>query len=108
MFIKKQQFLLRFYLDESHKFNNIPLYEYLILKARELKIAGATAFRGIMGYGKQNHLHTNKIVDLGNQLPVLVEIIDSETKIMELINPLQSELSSYTLTLQPIDLLLSE
>ena len=73
--------LLRIFIGEAARHNHQPLYEALVLKARELHLAGATVTRCTMGYGKSSLLHTTKILRLSDDLPVIVEILDSEEKI---------------------------
>src|SRR5262245_62678699 len=73
--------LLRIFIGESDKWEGIPLYEAIILKARELGIAGATMLRGMMGYGAASRIHTAKILRLSEDLPVVIEIVDSAEKI---------------------------
>lgn len=69
------------YLGESDRRHHQPLYEALVLKAREMKLAGATVLRGPMGFGASSHVHTAKILQLSNDLPVVIEIVDGEEKI---------------------------
>src|SRR5262245_22194765 len=73
--------LLRIFIGESDKWEGKPLYEALILKAREMGLAGATMLRGLMGYGAASRIHTAKILRLSEDLPVIVEIVDSQEKI---------------------------
>src|SRR3546814_2106326 len=73
--------LLRIYLGESDRDDGKPLYESLILKAREMHLAGATALRGPLGYGKSSRLHTTKILRLSADLPIIIEIVDVEDRI---------------------------
>ena len=73
--------LLRIYLGELDKHGHQPLYEAIVLKARELHLAGATVLRGPMGYGKSSRLHTAKILRLSMDLPLVIEIVDTEEKI---------------------------
>jgi PII-like signaling protein len=73
--------LLRIFIGESDRWHHQPLYEAIVLKARELHLAGATVLRGPMGYGKSSRLHTAKILRLSFDLPLVVEIVDSEEKI---------------------------
>ena len=82
--------LLRIFIGESDKHDGLPLYEWIIKKAREMKMAGATVFRGIEGFGAKSHLHTAKILRLSQDLPILIELIDIEEKIdefVEIIDP---------------------
>jgi PII-like signaling protein len=73
--------LLRIFLGESDRYHGKPLYEAIVHKAHELGLAGATVWRGIEGYGARSRIHTAKILRLSEDLPVLVEIVDSEEKI---------------------------
>ncbi len=73
--------LLRIFVGESDRYQGAALYEALVAKARELGLAGATAWRGTAGYGAGSRIHTSKILALSEDLPVLVEIVDSEEKI---------------------------
>ncbi len=77
--------LLRIFIGESDKWEGVPLYEAIILKARELNIAGATMLRGMMGYGAASRIHTAKILRLSEDLPVIIEIVDSAEKIATLL-----------------------
>ena len=73
--------LLRIYIGEDDRFDHHPLYEAIVLKAREQGLAGATVLRGPMGFGHSSRVHTAKILRLSADLPIVVEIIDSEEKI---------------------------
>lgn len=74
--------LIRVFVGESDKYKGKPVYEQIVLKAREIGIAGATVIRGIMGYGATTKLiHSAKILELSSDLPVVVEIVDTEEKI---------------------------
>ncbi len=73
--------LLRIFVGESDRYEGAALYDALVRKARELGLAGATAWRGISGYGAGSRIHTAKILALSEDLPVLVEIVDSEARI---------------------------
>ena len=73
--------LLRIFLGESDRCHGRPLYEALVLKARELGLAGCTVWRGIEGYGATSRIHTAKLLRLSEDLPVLIEIVDTEDKI---------------------------
>ena len=72
---------LRIFIGESDKFEHQPLYEAIVMKAREAHMAGATVLRGPMGFGKSSVLHTAKILQLSMDLPVVIEIVDAEDKI---------------------------
>ena len=81
MQIPKQATLLRIFVGEDDRHGHQPLYQAIVLKAREMHLAGATVLRGPMGYGHSSRLHTTKILRLSEDLPVVVEIIDSEERI---------------------------
>ncbi len=73
--------LLRIFIGESDRHDGKPLHEALVLKARELHLAGATVIRGAMGFGLSSRIHTSKILRLSIDLPLIIEIVDSEEKI---------------------------
>ena len=73
--------LLRIFIGESDRWHGKPLYEAIVLKARELQMAGATVLRGPMGFGANSRLHTTKVLRLSEDLPLIIEIVDAEEKI---------------------------
>jgi PII-like signaling protein len=73
--------LLRIFIGEADRWNHRPLYEAIVMKAREVHLAGATVLRGTMGFGKSSRMHTAKILRLSMDLPLVIEIIDTEEKI---------------------------
>lgn len=79
--IPEDGYLLRVFIGESDRWHGRPLYEAIVLKAREEGLAGATVLRGSMGFGAKSHLHTAKILRLSEDLPILIEIVDSREKI---------------------------
>jgi hypothetical protein len=81
MQLEEKAVLLRIFIGENDRFGHHPLYEAIVLKAREQELAGATVLRGPMGFGHSSRLHTAKVLRLSEDLPVVVEIIDSEQKI---------------------------
>lgn len=81
MQIPKDAVLLRVFIGEDDMAGHLPLYEAIVLKAREMHLAGATVLRGPVGYGRSSRLHTTKILRLSDDLPVVVEMIDAEEKI---------------------------
>ena len=81
MTIPENGYLLRIFVGESDKHDGKPLYEWLVLKAREAGLAGATVLRGIEGFGAHSRLHTAKILRLSEDLPIVVEIVDALEKI---------------------------
>ena len=81
MQIPEDAVLLRIFIGESDRHRHQPLYEAIVLKAREMQMAGATVLRGPMGFGKSSHVHTAKILRLSMDLPIVIEIVDSEEKV---------------------------
>ena len=81
MTIPEEGALLRIFLGESDKHEGKPLYEWIVLKAREAGLAGATVLRGIEGFGAHSRLHTAKILRLSEDLPIVVEIVDAREKV---------------------------
>ena len=94
--------LLRVFLGENDKHDGRPLYESIVLKARELGLAGATVLRGPMGYGHSSRLHTAKILRLSEDLPLVIEIVDSEERIAGLLPALDQMMSSGLMTLEKV------
>lgn len=82
----EDEVLLRVFLGESDKHHGRLLYEAIVLKARELHLAGATVVRGIMGYGQHSRLHTTKILRMSEDLPIVIEIVDREEKMAPLLS----------------------
>ena len=81
MMIAKQGFLLRIMIGESDRREGKPLYEWIVLKAKTEGLAGATVFRGMMGFGASSRIHTSKIMRLSEDLPILIEIVDVREKL---------------------------
>jgi PII-like signaling protein len=102
MQIPEQGQLLRIFIGESDKWEGKPLYEAIILKARELNVAGATMLRGMMGYGANSRIHTAKILRLSEDLPVIVEIVDSAEKIAALLPVVEEMVTEGLVTLEEI------
>lgn len=94
--------LLRIYLGEQDKTGHQPLYEAIVLKARELGLAGATVLRGPMGFGAHSRLHTAKILRLSEDLPVLIEIVDQEEKITAFLPILDQMLGDGLVTVEQV------
>lgn len=85
MKIPQEGCLLRVFIGESDHWDGRPLYEAIVLKARELHLAGATVLKGVMGFGASSRLHTSKVLALSEDLPLVVEIVDSREKLEELL-----------------------
>jgi len=105
MQIPQQAVLLRIFLGENDRFAGSPLYEAIVLKAREMHLAGATVLRGPMGFGKSSRLHTAKILRLSEDLPLVIEIVDSEEKINEFLPVLDGMMASGLVTLEKVQVL---
>jgi PII-like signaling protein len=80
--------LLRIYTEEGRQHEGRPLYEVIVLKAREMGLAGATVLRGPMGFGQSHAIHTARILDLSAKLPLVIEIVDGEDKVRAFIKTL--------------------
>jgi PII-like signaling protein len=94
MQIPKQALLLRIFIGEDDRQEGRPLYEAIVLKAREMHLAGATVLRGPMGFGPSSRLHTTKILRLSEDLPLVIEMVDSEEKIDDFLPVLDHMMSS--------------
>ena len=81
MKLPEQAVMLRIFIGESDRYKGKPLYEQIVLKAKELNLAGATVFRGMMGFGADSHMHSSKILELSEDLPIIIEIVDTEENI---------------------------
>jgi PII-like signaling protein len=97
--------LLRIFIGESDRWEHKPLYEAIVLKAREEHLAGATVLRGPMGFGKSSRLHTAKILRLSMDLPIVIEIVDSEEKINTFLPSLDKMISGGLVTLEKVKVL---
>jgi len=102
MQVPKESVLLRIYIGESDRWQHRPLYEAIVLAAREAHLAGATVLRGPMGFGKSSRLHTAKILRLSEDLPLVIEIVDSEEKIREFLPQLDQMVGGGLVTLEKV------
>ncbi len=100
MKIPQEGCLLRVFVGESDQWHRRPLYEAIVLKARDLHLAGATVLKGTMGYGASSRLHTAKVLRLSEDLPMIVEIVDSREKIDQLIPFLDEAVTNGLVTLE--------
>lgn len=105
MKIPEDSRLLRIFIGESDRFGHHSLYEAIVLKARELRMAGATVLRGPMGFGASSHLHTAKILRLSEDLPMVIEIVDSEEKINGFMPLLKKMLKGGLVTIEKIQVI---
>ena len=97
--------LLRIFIGESDKWHGKPLYEAIVLKARELHLAGATVLRGPMGFGAHSRLHTAKIMRLSEDLPIVIEIVDAKEKIDTLMPHIDQMVQEGLVTLERVQVI---
>lgn len=102
MTIREAGVLLRIFTGESNRWQGKPLYEATVLKAKELHPAGATVLRGPMGFGANSRLHTTKILRLSEDLPMVIEIVDSRDKIETLLPHLDEMVQEGLVTLEDV------
>jgi len=102
MEIPSEATLLRIFIGESDRWEYKPLYEAIVLKAREAHLAGATVLRGPMGFGKASRLHTAKILRLSMDLPMVIELVDSEEKIQAFLSVLKPMVGGGLMTLEKV------
>ena len=102
MQLPEDALLLRIYIGESDRWQHQPLYEAIVLKARELRLAGATVLRGPMGFGAASRIHTAKILRLSMDLPIVIEIVDTEEKVKTLLPFLDEMMGGGLVTLEKI------
>ena len=102
MHLPHEAMLLRIFIGESDRWHHQPLYEAIVLMARELHLAGATVLRGPMGYGKSSRLHTAKILRLSMDLPLVIEIVDTEEKIQAFLPVLDEMMKGGLVTLERV------
>ena len=100
MHILQDAVLLRIFIGENDRYEHQPLYQAIVLKARELQLAGATVLRGPMGFGKSSHLHTAKILRLSMDLPMVIDIVDSEEKVNAFLPVLDKMMGGGLVTLE--------
>src|SRR5882724_2329566 len=105
MKIPEQGKLLRIFIGESDRWHHRPLYEAIVLKARELGLAGATVLRGPMGFGANSRLHTAKILRLSEDLPMVIEIVDGKEKIDELMPHIDEMVHEGLVTLERVQVI---
>jgi PII-like signaling protein len=105
MTLPRDALLLRIFFGEDDQFESRPLYEAIVLTARENHLAGATVLRGPMGFGQSSRLHTAKILRLSEDLPMIIEIVDSEDKIKAFLPTLEAMMPSGLVTLEKVQVL---
>jgi PII-like signaling protein len=97
---------LRIYVHESVRCGRRPLYEALVILARREGLAGATVYRAMEGFGAHRHLHTTRLVDVSDDLPMIVEFVDSETAIRRFLGLLDALVPHGTATLSPVQIVI--
>ncbi len=105
MRIPEDAMLVRIFVGEDDRSDGKPLYEALVLKARELGLAGATVLRGPMGFGHASRLHTAKILRLSGDLPMIIEIVDAEARIATFLAAIEPMMGSSLVTLEKVKVL---
>ena len=105
MQVPRDAVLLRIFFGQDERHGHRPLYEAIVLKAREAHLAGATVLRGPMGFGHSSRIHTTKIEDLAENLPIIVEIVDSEEKITAFLSELNGMIGSGLVTIEKVKVL---
>jgi PII-like signaling protein len=103
--IPEEGTLLRVHIGEADRWRGRPLYEAIVLKAREQGLAGATVLKGAMGFGKRSRLHTTKVLRLSEDMPVVVEIVDAADKIEALLPHLDEMVGDGLVTLEKVRVL---
>ena len=105
MQLPKESVLLRIFLGEQDKYEHRPLYEAIVFKAREMHMAGATVLRGPLGFGGSSQVHSAKILRLSEDLPMVVEIVDSPERIQAFLPVLEPMMGSGLVTLEKVQVL---
>jgi hypothetical protein len=95
---------LRIYIGETDKYGQTPLYEWLVARARELGLAGATVLRGMVGFGAHSRIHTTKILRLSEDLPVIIEIVDTPDKIEAFVNIINTVIKEGLATIERVQI----
>ena len=103
MMLPKDGTLLRIFIGESDKHRGLPLYEWIVRKAREQGLAGATVLRGLEGFGAHSRLHTAKILRLATDLPIVVEIVDTEENIQAFLPAIDDAIGEGLATLEKVE-----
>lgn len=98
--------LLRIFVGEADRWESQPLYEAIVLEAKRAGMAGATAVKGFMGFGCKSHLHTAKLLRLSEDLPIIIEIVDSEEKIASFLPKLDKMVQEGLITLEKVQVVM--
>ncbi|MBN1627380.1 MAG: DUF190 domain-containing protein [Deltaproteobacteria bacterium] len=103
MILPSEGKLLRIFIGDSDRFEGMPLYEWLVIRAKEQGLAGATVLRGLMGFGANSRVHTAKILRLSEDLPIIIEVVDTEEKIRTFLTSVENAISEGLVTLEKAD-----
>lgn len=97
--------LLRIFIGENDKYKGKPIYELIVFRARELKLAGSTVLRGIMGFGAHSHLHTAKILRLSEDLPIVIEMVDTRENLEKIMPFLDEIIKDGLITIEEVEII---
>ena len=103
MTIPKEGQLLRIFIGERNRYQGKPLYEWIVLRAKERGLAGATVLRGMMGFGANSRIHTSKILRLSEDLPIIIEIVDTHEKLTQFLADIDDAIGEGLATLEKAD-----
>ncbi len=103
MRIPRQGQLLRIFIGERNRYDGRPLYEWIVMEAKRTGLAGATVLRGIMGFGANSRIHTSKILRLSEDLPIIVEIVDTQEKLSQFLAHIDEAICEGLATLEKAD-----
>lgn len=98
--------LLRIFVSEADRWHGMPLYEEIIRLAKNMKMAGATAIKGFVGFGCKSHMHTAKLLELSEDLPIIIEMVDSEEKINQFIPHIDEMVKEGLVTLEKANVIM--
>ncbi len=102
MKLPEEGMLLRIFVGESDKYKGKALYEQIVINARELNLAGATVIRGIMGFGADSRMHSAKLLRLSEDLPIVIELVDTEENLNKLLSFLDETVQEGLITLEKV------
>ncbi|WP_457571382.1 DUF190 domain-containing protein [Desulfovulcanus sp.] len=105
MRLPEQAERIRIFIGEDDKFDNKPLYEQIVLKAREMGLAGATVLHGVLGYGANSRIHSSKILRLSEDMPLVIEIVDTSDKINAFLKTIDPMLKEGLITKEPVQVI---
>lgn len=102
MNLPSEGFLMRIFIGESDVYEGKTLYEQIVLRARELNLAGATVIRAVMGFGAQSRIHTAKVLRLSEDLPIVIELVDTEENLKQLLPFLNETIKEGLVTIEKV------